>query len=372
MLRTITYGLLLAAAGLLLTECQAPDPLEASWYDCNTNFSDSSAYHPKADLYRAILESNRPNGAVGAVLLVEDRHGRWMGADGLADIHRNVPMDVCLRFCIGGISKIFTATAILSLVDDDRLSLDDPLNEWVDSELIDKVANANEVTIWHLLAHTSGIPDYYTDQFDLDRYNKVDNDFKYEEVLSYIYNRSATNAPGESYYYSNTNYLLLGMVAEAVTGQRLEKIYKDRIFNVINLESGWYSYSDPIPRLTPQGYIDLHGTGQFVDSKFLFLDEMYSASTGIVMDAFDLARFMDGLFGERFVSLERLQEMTDWSDLPANWIDEVTGHERNGLGLEYFNTPHGYAVGHKGHVDGFSSILYYFPEEEATLRVFPK
>ncbi|PJF37821.1 MAG: D-alanyl-D-alanine carboxypeptidase, partial [Phototrophicales bacterium] len=103
--------------------------------------------------------------------MIKDRDGVWIGASGKADISSGVDVLPCNSFLIASISKSITAATIFSLVDDRKLSIDDPVNKWISSSITDKLENANESTIKHLLNHTSGIPDYQTTQYELDRIN---------------------------------------------------------------------------------------------------------------------------------------------------------------------------------------------------------
>jgi D-alanyl-D-alanine carboxypeptidase len=360
-----------AALIFSLTACEEPEDVRPNYYDCEFFVKDTSDLHPKAQDYQRILEENRQDNIVGAVLLVRDRNGLWMGADGLADIHNGIEVQTCNRFLIASITKVFTAATIMSLVEDDRLSLDDQLNKWIDNEITDQIANANQATIRMLLDHTSGIPDYYTAVYELDRINTVYDRLTYEETLEYVYGKKETHPVGETYYYSNTNYLLLGMVIEEVTKLDLEKVYKDRIFDVLNLESAYYSDRDPIPRATVKGYADIYGTGQFVESEFLYKEELVTADGGIAINAYDLSQFIEWLYGGRIVSQETLNLMMDWFELPDDWKDdEYYYHQKNGLGLEYYETPYGDAIGHTGGIDGFSTIMYYFPEKDMTFVYF--
>ena len=366
-MQKIFLGICLSIATFLSFQaCQDPASVKPGFYECEFSFNDTSEVHPKAEIYQSIIDKNLPNGIVGASMLVIDDQGLWMGAGGKADLNNEISVRTCNRFLIASISKIFTAATVMKLVDAEKLSLSDPLSDWLSQEVIGEVANANEVNIRQLLNHTSGIPDYYTAAYELDRLDAVYNDHNYLETLEYTFGKNATHPPGETYYYSNTNYLLLGMVIEAVTEQKLEKVYKDLIFNDLGLGSAYYSFLDPIPGRTVKGYVDIYGNGQFVESEFLYKDELVTADGGIAINSFDLAKFMEALYTDRVVSEESFQQMTDWFELPEDWKDDFLGQTKNGLGLEYFETDYGYAVGHTGGVDGFISILHYFPEENAT------
>ncbi|MEQ9050334.1 MAG: serine hydrolase domain-containing protein [Marinoscillum sp.] len=350
----------------VLPACEQNEMFVEDYYDCGFTYADSSAIHPNAAAYQTILDRNRKLGIVGATMMIKDAHGTWVGASGMADIASDVEVNPCNTFLIASISKVFTATVVFKLVDEGLLSLNDPVNKWIEHSITDRIENVNESTIAHLLAHTSGIPDYYTLQFELDRINRIDNDWQQEDVLKYTYGKKATHAVGETYYYSNTNFLLLGMIIESATGNTLAKAYDTRVFTPAGLASAYYDTEVPIPSGTVKGYVDIYGNDQYVESEFLYKDELNTADGGIAINAYDLGLFFEQLMKGELISAQSMQDMTNWFDLPEGWEDEDFGHFQNGLGLEHNRTPYGNSVGHTGGIDGFLSIAQYFPEQDAT------
>ena len=356
---------------IFLTACEKADIRPVSFYDCQAPADDSSHFHPKAAQYQAILDENRKDGLVGAILLVKDGDGLWAGASGKADIASDVDMQPCHTFLIASISKVFTATAVFRYVDRGLLSLDDPVNKWIPREITDEIANANEAQIKHLLSHRSGIRDFYTNQFELDRINREKNGWTKEEVLEYTYGGSADFAVDETYGYSNTNYLLLSMILENVSGLTFEEVYRQEVFLPAGLESAYYSESKPIPDGCVLGYSDINGDGKLAEARSLYEDELgIGGDGGIAINAFDLAKFYDELFKGGLLSVSSLQEMTNWFDLPEDWHWTSYGQTENGYGLEKFHAGDHYAAGHTGGIDGFNTFGFYFPEEDMTYILF--
>jgi D-alanyl-D-alanine carboxypeptidase len=200
-----------------------------------------------------------------------------------------------------------------------------------------------------------------------DRLNRVNNGWTQEDILSYTYGKNPTNEVGETYWYSNTNYLLLGMILEAVSGKSLAKVYQETIFDPLVLESAYYGTENPLPDGLVKGYADIYGNGKLVESSFVFADELGTADGGIAINAYDLGYFLESLMKGKLISATALEQMTDWFDLPEGWEDETYGHFQNGYGLERQQTPYGTNIGHTGGIDGFLSIAQYFPGEDATL-----
>ncbi len=359
----------LLATVIFFPSCEENDVLPIDYYSCSFNFQDTSVTHPKAGAYQRILGENRKNGLVGASLLVKDRDGLWIGADGKADISSDIDMKSCNTFLIASISKVFTSAAVYRYVDKGVLSTDDPISKWLSKSVVDNVKNADHTQIQHLLAHTSGIADFYTFQFELDRINRISNDWNKEEVLKYIYGASPTNGVGEAYSYSNTNFLLLSMILERASGLSFEEVYQQEVFNPLGLRSAYYSEEQPIPSGSVKGYVDIYGNNQFVESEFLYNDELgIGGDGGIAINVYDLAVFFEQMMKGNLISTSSLDKMTDWFSIPEEWVisEGPYGQSENGFGIEQFTTQYGDAVGHTGGIDGFSSIAMYFPNEDMT------
>ncbi len=365
--RWIFLTALIAIVGM---GCEKNEVRNESYYSCNLQFIDSSFAHPKAALYQNIIDENRKKGLVGVSVMIKDKEGVWLGASGKADLASGIDVAPCNQFLIASISKVFTAAAVFKAIDQDLLGIDDPVTKWVDEKVAKKLKNVDEATIAQLLNHTSGIPDYYTLQYELDRINKVDNDWSMQKVLAYAYGKKATHNTGETYYYSNSNYLLLGMILERVYQKKLETVYQEQIFDPLQLASAYFSESKPLPDGLVKGYVDIYGNGQVAESEFLYKDELNTADGGIAINAYDLGLFIESLMKGALLSEESLNYMKDWFDLPAGWEDDDFGHFQNGYGLEHNKTPYGNSVGHTGGIDGFLSILQYFPEHDATFILF--
>lgn len=360
----------LLALLILAFGCDKTEIEPESYYNCEIAFSDSSGNHPKAAIYQQILEDNQSKGMVGTVLLVKDGDGLWQGASGKADLATGTDVQVCNRFLIASNTKVFTATVVMALIDGGIISLEDPVTKWLPASITDKLANADEAQIKHLLSHTSGVPDYYTAQFELDRINNINNEWKDEDILAYAYGQKPDFAVGETYGYSNSGYVLLGMIAESASGKSITELYDSYIFRPLNLSSAYYGTEKTIPESTVKGYVDIYDNGSIAQSEFLYGDEMGTTDGGIVINAYDLAVFIESLAKGKLVSADRLAEMQNWFDLPAFWIDEGLGQIKNGFGIEYFESQYGYAIGHTGGVDGFSTMMFYFPEKDRTFIFF--
>ncbi len=343
----------------LFTACSKDAVSPASRYNNTLSSADTSAEHPKNTTYQAIIDQYTQEGLLGVSVSIEDQNGTWLGAGGKADIISNVDMEVGHRFLIASVSKVFTATAIFTYLDAGLLSLEDPVNKWIDTDITNQIENADEAQIQHLLSHQSGIHDWYTFRLEGDRYNEAFNNWKQEDILEYVYGKPARFAVGTSYEYSNTNYVLLGMILEKVAGKSLKEVYQSQIFTPLNLESAYFgSQPNALSEEVVKGYYALVGRG-YVEAQKLYEDELSTGDGGISINVQDLGRFVQELMTGNLLSESSLAKMQDWFD-----IDENTGggDGKNGYGLEYFVGDYGISYGHTGGVDGFSSSIEYYPE----------
>lgn len=361
-----THIIYLSALLLLFAACKREIvPVEASFYDCEVSFADSSDVHPKAAALQSLLQEKVAEGLPGAIMLVKDADGLWIGADGYADVGHQIPMEKCHKHLIASISKPFTAAVIFKLVEEGLISLDQKSTDFLESSFTSRIANAEEATIKQMLAHTSGIPDYLDGiNYDLAIFNQPYWKWEQEAILKFAFVRKATNAPGEAYYYSNTNYTLLGMIIEEVTGLSLSQAYQQYVFDPLGLDS-YYDIDPAIPPGTVKGHLDVYSNGELMQSEHLYENELRTGDGGISASAYDLMVFIESLMDGKLVNDSSLSQMTDWFPVfgPAyNDYDQ----SQNGYGLEYFITPAGDAIGHTGGIYGFSSVVHYFPEKDMT------
>lgn len=156
-------SILVVIVGLLLTSSCTKDSIfdERDYYS-DLSFSDSSSTHPKASIYQDIIDEFINNGGVATSVLIRDQYGTWLGVGGYADIKSNIKVQPGHRFLIASISKTFTATVAFKCIEEGLISLEDPVNKWIDHDICDEIDNVNESTIKDLIGHTSSIRDIYT------------------------------------------------------------------------------------------------------------------------------------------------------------------------------------------------------------------
>jgi D-alanyl-D-alanine carboxypeptidase len=189
--------------------------------------------------------------APGAIVGVASPEGTWTAAYGTAAPATGEPMEVGVHTRIGSVTKPFTATLVLQLAEEGQLSLEDPIADYVEG-----IPNGDRITLRHLADMTSGVASYtrstaFTDRFFAD----PEQAFTPEELVAVGVSESPLFAPGEQFDYSNTNYILLGLVIEQVTGRTVGEVLEEQIFDPLELdETVWPGESTELPAPYAQGF----------------------------------------------------------------------------------------------------------------------
>ena len=299
----------------------------------------------------------------GMVVWIDAPAYRFEGASGYADFMNGTPMSPDDAFRIGSITKMFTATVIVQLAEDGVLTLDDPLSLWL-PEVADQLPNGDQMTLRHLLTHTSGLfnivehESYYADiltEMTVDEDTGtvtlacVERD-PHDTLARYVYGKDAQFEPGAAWRYSNTNYTLLGMVIEAATDTPLAEAYRTHIYEPLGMESTFLDcYEDAVVDIV-HGYTGMGDT--MTDLTELHESVGWSAG-GMVSTAPDLVAFARGLFGG---------DLLDDSMLLAEMMTPALGSSYGlGIMLDY--------MGHAGGIAGFRTLLSYDPELDTVVVI---
>ena len=249
------------------------------------------------------------------------------------------------RFRAGSITKTFVAAVVLQLAAERRLELDDPVESWLPG-LVDE-----RITVRQLLSHRSGLADYVDDEHDrLGRHARATGGWPRRHS-----GERRSPRPASATTYASTNYLVLGLLVERITGNDLAHELRTRIFRPLGLRTT-RAFEPDVARLRVHGYRPaIHDgivSGEPEDTAGESAAWLWSAGA-IVSDADDLTRFFDGLVTGRVVREPLLAEM-----IPAQGY---------GLGLAAFTTPCGTAIGHSGNVSGYVSIAWVDHEAKRTV-----
>ncbi len=217
------------------------------------NHHTGGSEHPsRADLDAALKKSFKKSDAPGVVAAVQTPKYTWVGALGVADRASGEPMTPEVHHRIGSVTKTFTATLLLQAADKGLLSLDDTIDKYVKG-----VPNGDKITLRRMADMTSGIASYTEDeQWVKEWASDRDRVWKPEELARIGLKDSPLFDPGTEWYYSNTNYVLLGLVLEQVTDKSIGQLYRQQIIEPLGLEGT--SFLEPadssMPEPHAQGY----------------------------------------------------------------------------------------------------------------------
>jgi CubicO group peptidase (beta-lactamase class C family) len=313
-----------------------------------------------------VLQAGLAAGLTGIALRVErGDEVVFDAAAGLASLERETPLTPADRFRIASATKTFTAVLVLQLVDEGVLTLEDTVGEWLDDPVVGRIPYVDRITLRQLLNHTSGVYDYFDGDstFWQDAYFGEGADWARIwtplEVLAYVdgARHAPYFAPGEGSYYSNTGYVLLGLIVEEAAGQGYAEQLRDRILAPLGLEDTFYAATQPVPGGTVDSYHHLEG--EVVNVSAIHLSA-YGAAAGIVSTTRDLTRFIDALVDGELLRPATLEEMFAFgpSDRP--------GFE-TGLGVMRVQTPSSEVVGHPGDGPGATARMYRLAGTDLTL-----
>ena len=289
-----------------------------------------------------------------AVAVVRGRDTLLYKGYGFADLENQVPVTPGTVFRIGSVTKQFTSAAVMQLVEQHKVSLDDELSTYVPKY----PTRGQRILVRHLMNHTSGIPSY-TDigpAFG----NVARLDLSHDSLVGVVAPLSPQFAPGTHFYYNNTGYYMLGMLLEQVTGKPYGTYLDEQLFKPNGLAGTTYCDARRLIPHRAQGY-DRPPTG-FVNTSFLSMDLPYAAGS-LCSTVGDLVSWSLRLMSGRIVSPASYREMTTPVTLPH-------GRPMNyGYGLSADTLGGRRIVQHGGGINGFISALFTVPSESLVVAV---
>ncbi|MFD5965893.1 serine hydrolase domain-containing protein [Streptomyces sp. NPDC060311] len=309
------------------------------------------------DATRRALKAAVADGVPGVTATARDGHRTWSRTEGVGDIGTGEPRSERDRYRVGSITKTFVATVVLQLEAEGRLSLDDTVDEWLPGVVEGNGNHGDRITLRRLLNHTSGIYNYTADEefvrthFARDGFLQHRYDTVTPRQLVAIATAHAPDfAPGADWRYSNTNYILAGMVIEEATGRPYAEEVRRRIIDPLKLRATSVPGTRVgLPRPSSRAYSKLaeSATGPTYDVTRLN-PSMAGPAGEMISDSADLNRFYTALLRGRLLPAKQLAEMT--TTVPA-----MPGASY-GLGLIKRELDCGVTVwGHGGGIHGSSS-----------------
>jgi CubicO group peptidase (beta-lactamase class C family) len=328
-----------ALTGQIQTESPPPSPSR-----------ELEADHPASKIDKTLSFLTEEELFTGTVLVAQNGEVLLNQGYGLADRDKNLPNTPQTKYRLGSITKQFTAMAILMLQDQGKLNVQEPICR----SIPECPAAWQEVTIHHLLTHTSGIPnftdfpDYETTRASPSSPLQTIARFK-DEPLNF--------KPGEQHSYSNSGYIVLGYVIEQASGQSYETFLKQNIFAPLQMKNTGYDHNDGSLATGYTGFYTQWEKAPYIDMT------IPDAAGGFYSTSEDLYRWDQALYTEQLVSQELLHLMFTPhvkildSDLSYGYgwvVGEMNNHQ---------------AVAHSGRIEGFATDIKRYPADKATVIV---
>jgi len=289
-------------------------------------------------------------------------------AIGESDLENKIEMTPNSRMLAASIGKTFVGATLLAMAQDSLINLDDPVSKWLGEKTWYKyIPNHKSITIRHLLNHTSGIPNHVeNEQFVKDfskRWQETDKPFSLDELISYILNKKPLFASGTAWSYTDSGYILLGLLIENITGNSWYDEVKSRFLKPLNL--ALTSPSNQIQLLDlAAGY--MAGDNSFglppkttsSSGKMVWNPQVEQSGGGFISNSGDLAKWGKALYEGKAMKGDYLSKL-----LKPVRISEDNNQVSYGIATAiYSKGPFGPTYGHGGWIPGYSSSLRYYPD----------
>lgn len=297
----------------------------------------------KLDTYFKTLEAN--NKFMGSVAILMDGQLVYDKQVGYVDVESKQKPNKYTKYRIGSVSKVFTATLVFKTIEEGRITLEETIESY-----FPEIENANKITVSHLLYHRSGIHDFTGSKEEYLNFHMQPKTEK--EMVEIIANGGSDFYPDEKAGYSNSNYVLLSFILEKIYNEPFAKILEDKITKPLNLSNTLFG--SQINGSENESY------GYRFEKKWERTKESHPSigmgAGGIVSTPTDLVHFAEALFNNELLSPESVAKMRSLQDNFGMGLFKIEYHDK----ISY---------GHNGEIDGFTSVLRYFPDEKMAFAI---
>ncbi len=317
----------------------------------------------QATLDQAVADGNAP----GVSIYVSGPEGTWSGMAGIANIDGNIPMAPGDRFRTGSILKTLVATAVLQSVEKGALGLHDKLQDRLPMSVSSKIQQADIIDVEMLLSHRSGIPEWVTPAVKQMVVSDPKHIWSLDEVLGVIEGQALLFNPGESYSYSNTNYMLLGEILATVEGKSFRDVLRERVITPAGMSNT--ALPEPGDVECPDcahGYISMD-TGMLDGTN---IDPSMAGASGghaMISTPEDLTRLLKQLRAGALFDSSATADMM-FAFQPA--VDAQTHQTGYGLGMMQLESEGEIVIGHLGGTAGYSGFMFYIPSTDRYVSGF--
>ncbi len=310
-------------------------------------------------------------GATAAYVLSDGTAG--VVATGLADIEGGVRMSTSSRMLAASIGKTFVSATVLALAEEGRLGLDDRISLWLsDNPWFVRLPNHDSITIRHLLTHSAGLPNHVDEPAFAaalaENWAKPGTLFSPEMLIGYVLDQPALFAPGDGWSYSDTGYVLVGLIIEKVTGRSYYKEVTERFLDPLELSMTSPSDRHDLPGLAA-GYMSAENSFGLPAKTTVSSGRMaWNPATewtggGLASNSLDIARWAKALFEGRAMEGPYLDDLLSAIPISAELMEVSYGA---GVGI-HKTGPIGPWYSHGGWIPGYSSSLRYYPEHRVAI-----
>ena len=320
-------------------------------------------------LVDSLVAANEVPGLNFSIILSDGTQENY--SSGYSDIEAEIKLTQDHVLFSGSIGKTYAVAILMQLFDEGKLSLGDKIFDYFpEVEWMSRIPNIKEVTIEMLLKHTTGIPRWVMkpEVWEV-LHENPDKVWTYEDRFSYVFDETPVHPAGDGWGYSDTNYLLIGMLIEKLTGKDYYDVWNERVLKPTELSNTYPSLKRDIYNLS-QGYSKLPESflipGKVVkDGKYVFNPQMEWTGGGVASTTSDLAKWAKVYYTGELFSDSLLAKIMS----PGEAAIPLGRDTFYSMGSFIFKTDNGVAYGHSGFVPGFNSLFAYYPDSQIAVAI---
>src|SRR6185436_2692986 len=303
-----------------------------------------------AKIQEVLALANKYRQFNGSALVAENGKVVYKGAFGLANMEWNIPNTPDTKFRLGSITKQFTSTLTMQLVEQGKIKLDAKISDYLPDYRKDI---GQKVTIHQLLTHTSGIPSYTSQPGFFENVSR--NPYKVDDFVKKYASGDIEFEPGSKYAYNNSGYFLLGAIIEHVTGKPYEQVLKENIFAPLGLNNTGYDHHDTIIPKRATGYSKT--PDGYTNAAYLDMSIPYAAGS-MYSTVEDLYLWDQALYTDKLLSAQSKASMYKpfLEDYAYGWVVQNASFKQNGKDIQ--------VIRHGGGINGFTTTIVRFPQEQ--------
>ncbi len=292
------------------------------------------------------------------------KYDEWSTASGLQNVGSNIKLQTDNIISLASIGKMYVAVACMKLYEEGRLSLDDYITKYLTADLIEIIPNAEDVQIKHLLGHTTGFYNYETDPVLNEAYLsgnlKLDTLTHINALNRYFKGKPVKFSVGDRYNYSSTNYLLLALIMDTITGDHTFYI-REHLIEKYGLKNTFYRENPTRNNVKYYADLDNDELSEDVSEMVFETTNWFKGDDGIYSTAEDCGKFLTRLMKGEILQPQTLELMQTWNDQKS---------PDYGYGLMADKSfPYKMLIGHSGSGIGVRADAYYFPAQDITIVI---